>query len=203
MTTLIKWLEGYTKVYLLLAIVWLASLMLAAYNLAAGSRFTVMTLGWMGMHYVAPAIIWFVVPFWGFLRGLRGLWQKNLRLTLAGFALPAVGAIIFLYGDAPFQWLRFIGERPRYQAAVTQMETKSQMKSDTVRDGSPIIAVFPWEGWAGIWFGIVYDSTDEITKSDSARSQEWQNHPNGRALACTGVIRSFGGHYYFVGGVDC
>jgi hypothetical protein len=208
---LMQWLDGEPVFYRVFSILWLASVIFVAYNLAAGSRLIMMMLIWMGATYVAPAVVWCAIPIWGTLRGLRGLWRRNLRAACLGFAVPAIGALVILFGDGPFQWFRFIVERQQYESAVTQMRIKAQLDQSNNADpefgiaqkNPPTIAVFPWEGWAGIWFGIVYDSSDEITKPSSARSREWKSHSNGAALECTGAVRSFGDHYYFVGGVDC
>ena len=50
------------------------------------------------------------------------------------------------------------------------------------------------------WFGVVYDSSDEIAKLPKNRSASWKARDVGSMLSCSGVDARLSGHYYLVSG---
>lgn len=103
----------------------------------------------------------------------------------------------------------FLINKPRYDAIVREVNAGHCSESDLsrwaarvyiVHCGSPAILVIPWGAAAGGWHGVIYDTTDGISRPLVQRSFSWLSSDVGRVLQNSGVDRDLGGHYYLGGG---
>ena len=150
-----------------------------------------------------------VVPFAALVAGVRRVDQREFLAGLGWLSVPVLGIATGLFGCRFGDDIMFRLNKPNYVRLVWDMSAGPCPSAESARwharvlvahCGSPTIVVIPWGESLGLWHGVIYDATDEISKPAVQRSLAWLSTDAGRALQNSGVGRALGGHYYLAGG---
>jgi hypothetical protein len=168
----------------------------------------------LGVVTVFPAVLWAAIPTSALVLGVKRLLQHRYRVGIGWLLVPAMAAAFAVPANELGDTLLFRLQRPSYDAIVADAAAGRCSSAERLARAAqvafvsctvPVTLVVPWGEFVSIWFGVVYDATDEIAKPLPLRSTRWRSTRAGEALdnAHTRSMRSLGNHYYLATGGCC
>ena len=155
------------------------------------------------------AIAWASVPILAFLIALNSIRTGDALAGMRWLVLPAIAIVFLLPGALIGERTRFYLTRASYDRVVSEVAAGRcdnllappwHSGVDGLECGKSGPIIFDWGGLGSVWYGVVYDPSDQIGKPVKERSGDWRQRTTGQMLGCSWAGASLGGHYYLASG---